>query len=77
MLTYRLLSQGRASTYEPAAVGAAFFFTTYQYQKSLGIPFRNNLPGFPFFFLFFPLIQSTASLQGYCIRLLGRKGEWK
>ena len=60
-----------------AAVGAAFFFTTYRYQRSLGIPFQNNLPGFLFFFLFFQLIQSTASLQGYCIRLLGRKGEWK
>ena len=33
-----------------------------------------NPPGFLFFFLFFQLIQSTASLHGYCIRLLGRKG---
>ncbi len=52
------------------------YFSIYLYQKRLGIPFKNSVLGFVCFLLFFQIIQSTAALHGYFIRLLHRKGEW-
>ncbi len=60
-----------------ALVGALFFWTVYRYQKRLGIPFKNTVFGFVLFLLFFQLVQSTASLNGYLCHIMGKKGEWK
>ncbi len=60
-----------------AVVCIILYFSMYLYQKKLNIPFQNSILGFVCFLLFFQLIQSTAALHGYCIRLLHRKGEWK
>ena len=60
-----------------AAVCILLFLSMYLYQKKLKIPFQNSIWGFICFLLFFQIIQSTASLHGYFIRLLNRKGEWK
>ncbi len=53
------------------------FLSMYLYQKKLNIPFKNSIFGFICFLLFFQMIQSTAALHGYFIRLLHRKGEWE
>lgn len=59
------------------AVCMLFFLSMYLYQRQLKIPFQNDICGFIFFLFFFQLFQSIASLHGYCIHLLHRKGEWK
>lgn len=59
------------------AVCILLFLSMYIYQKKLKIPFQNSIWGFVCFLLFFQIIQSTAALHGYFIRLLHRKGEWK
>lgn len=58
-------------------VSVIFFLSMYAYQKKLGIPFQNDFIGFVCFLLFFQLIQSTAALNGYVIRLLNGRREWK
>lgn len=59
------------------AICVLLFLSMYLYQRKLRIPFQNSLWGFVCFLLLFQLIQSTAALHGYCIRLVRRKGEWK
>ena len=66
-----------ALTIFTVAVGALLSATVYLYQKKLGIPFHNSLPGFIAFLLVFQGLQSTAALHGYMIHLFHRKGEWK
>ena len=53
------------------------FLSMYLYQKKLGIYFTNSLIGFIFFVLFFQIIQSSASLHGYLLKLFHQKGTWK
>lgn len=60
-----------------AAVCILLFLSMYLYQKKLKIPFQNSFAGFLCFILFFQVIQSTASVHGYTIRLLHKRGEWK
>lgn len=60
-----------------AVVCILLYYSMYLYQKKLDIPFENSILGFVFFLLFFQLVQSTAALHGYLIRILHRKGEWK
>lgn len=59
------------------AVCLVFFLSTYLYQKQLHIPFYNSVWGFVWFLAVFQMIQSTAAIHGYLLRLLHRKGEWK
>ena len=59
------------------AVCLVFFLSTYLYQKQLHIPFYNSVWGFVWFLALFQMIQSTAAIHGYLLRLLHRKGEWK
>ncbi len=58
-------------------ISIIFFLSMYDYQKNLNIPFYTNMIGFIFFLVFFQLIQSTAALHGYCIRLFHQRGTWK
>ncbi len=59
------------------AVSVLLFLSMYIYQKKLKIKFQNSFLGLACFILFFQIIQSTAALHGYFIRLLHRKKEWK
>lgn len=59
------------------AICILMYLSMYLYQRGLGIPFRNSLPGFVAFLLFFQLIQSTAALNGYLVHLFHRKERWK
>lgn len=53
------------------------YISIYLYQQQLKIPFQNSFCGFLGFLFFFQLIQSTAALHGYCIRIFHRKEQWK
>lgn len=53
------------------------YSSMYLYQQKLGIYHEDSMAGFICFFIFFQLIQSAASLQGYISCLLGKKEKWK
>ncbi len=60
-----------------AVVCVILYLCMYLYQQKLNIPFENSLWGFVCFFLFFQVIQSSASLSGYLSKLLHKKLSWK
>lgn len=58
-------------------VCVCMFSVIYFYQKQLKISFEDSLIGFIGFLIYFQVIQSIASLDGYVCYLLGRKRRWK